>query len=178
MRYARAMISVLIECRNQEAALAATLAALVPGAVEGLVRDVIVVDRGSTDGTERVAEAAGCRFMARATIGEAVNAARGEWLLCLEPGACPQPGWIDALSRHMAEHDRPAYFRRAKARNASLLERLRMRRSPLGSGLFLAKTKACEAAVSATSLRGLAKITRGRRMKLDGALTPAARRRA
>ena len=53
------MISVLIETRNDEAELAHTLASLVPGAVEGVVREVIVCDRGSTDGTASVAEQAG-----------------------------------------------------------------------------------------------------------------------
>ena len=43
------MISVVIGTRDSEVLLASTLAALVPGAVAGLVREVIVADSGSTD---------------------------------------------------------------------------------------------------------------------------------
>ncbi len=39
-----------------------TLAALVPGATAGIVREVIVADGGSRDDTEKVADIAGCRF--------------------------------------------------------------------------------------------------------------------
>ena len=40
-----------------------TLAALVPGATAGIVREVIVADGGSRDDTEQVADIAGCRFL-------------------------------------------------------------------------------------------------------------------
>ncbi|TIU37731.1 MAG: glycosyl transferase family 2, partial [Mesorhizobium sp.] len=68
------MLSVLIETRNDEEGLARTLASLVGGAVEGVVRDVIVCDQGSTDQTHRVAEHAGCHYVSgglSAGIGQA-----------------------------------------------------------------------------------------------------------
>ena len=43
------MLSVLIETRNDEEGLARTLASLIAAAVEGVVREVIVCDLGSTD---------------------------------------------------------------------------------------------------------------------------------
>ena len=43
------MISVIIPTLNSEIVLAHTLAALVPAAAEGVVREVIVVDGGSSD---------------------------------------------------------------------------------------------------------------------------------
>ena len=49
------MISVVVPTLNAEAGLAASLTSLVPAAVEGLVREVIVVDGGSTDGTAAAA---------------------------------------------------------------------------------------------------------------------------
>ncbi|NWG93335.1 MAG: glycosyltransferase, partial [Parvularculaceae bacterium] len=54
-----APISVVIPTLNAERALSATLASLVPAAVEGLVREVIVSDGVSTDATRDIARAAG-----------------------------------------------------------------------------------------------------------------------
>ncbi|TIU04590.1 MAG: glycosyl transferase family 2, partial [Mesorhizobium sp.] len=48
------MLSVLIQTLNDEERLARTLASLIGGAVEGVVRDVVVCDGGSTDQTHRV----------------------------------------------------------------------------------------------------------------------------
>ncbi|MDP3898731.1 MAG: glycosyltransferase, partial [Mesorhizobium sp.] len=50
------MLTVVIETRNEEEALARTLASLVGGSVEGVVREVMVHDRGSTDHTVLVAD--------------------------------------------------------------------------------------------------------------------------
>lgn len=75
------MLTVVLECQDQESELAQTLSVLVAGAVEGLVSDVIVLDHGSRDGTSRVADAAGCRFHSQWDIKDIVRAARGEWLL-------------------------------------------------------------------------------------------------
>src|SRR4051794_13129654 len=84
------MISVVIFTRDSEVLLASTLAALVPGAVAGLVREVIVADGGSTDGTATVADVAGCQFFASteplgARLSTAAAMARAEWLLFLRP---------------------------------------------------------------------------------------------
>ncbi|HET6928016.1 MAG TPA: glycosyltransferase, partial [Hyphomicrobiaceae bacterium] len=53
------MISVIIPTLNAEATLAETLSALVPAAVAGLVREVLVVDGGSSDRTAEIVERAG-----------------------------------------------------------------------------------------------------------------------
>ncbi len=45
------MLTVIMETKDNEAELAQTLSALVAGAVEGLVSDVIILDHGSTDGS-------------------------------------------------------------------------------------------------------------------------------
>ena len=57
------MLSVIIATHDSERTLMPTLAALVPGAMTGLVSDVVVADGGSQDDTEVVAEHAGCNFM-------------------------------------------------------------------------------------------------------------------
>ena len=57
------MFSIIIATHDSERALVPTLAALVPGATAGIVREVIVADGGSRDETEQVADIAGCRFL-------------------------------------------------------------------------------------------------------------------
>ena len=92
------MITVIIETRDDEVRLAHALAALVPAATEGVVRDVIVVDCGSSDGTLAVADAAGCTIVAGgAGFGSArraaVEQARGDWLLFTSPATALGPNW-------------------------------------------------------------------------------------
>ena len=52
------MLSVIIPTLNSERMLVATLAMLVPGAMSGVVREVTIVDGGSTDATLEIADAA------------------------------------------------------------------------------------------------------------------------
>lgn len=94
------MFSIVIPTHDSERALVPTLAALVPGATAGIVREVIVADGGSRDGTEQVADIAGCRFLASkesrgARLKAAAAAARADWLMFLAPGLVPGPSWID-----------------------------------------------------------------------------------
>jgi hypothetical protein len=102
------MISVVIGTRDSEVQLASTLAALVPGAVAGLVREVIVADGGSTDATATVADVAGCRFFVSAEplgarLSVAAAMARADWLLFLRPGSVPGSRWIDEVQRFLRE---------------------------------------------------------------------------
>jgi len=57
------MLSVIIATEDSERLLVPTLAALIPGALAGIVREVIVADAGSRDGTAAVADIAGCRVV-------------------------------------------------------------------------------------------------------------------
>lgn len=118
------MLSVIIPTHNNEFALARCLAALVPGAVDGVVAEVIVADRRSDDGTTKVADAAGCRIVSldeerdeRVAAALAV-AERGRWILVLEPTVALEPGWqnevgafIDATERAGRASERTAVFR-------------------------------------------------------------------
>ena len=92
------MITVVIETHDDEVGLAHALAALVPAATEGIVREVVIIDRGSRDGTLVVADAAGCTIIdARKVVGDsrhqAAEQARGDWLLFLSPLSTLAPGW-------------------------------------------------------------------------------------
>jgi rSAM/selenodomain-associated transferase 2 len=92
------MISVVIPTLNAEADLARTLTALVPAAVDGLVRDVVIADGGSVDATAKIAEEAGAKFVeARrgrgVQLAEGARHAKGDWLLFLHADTVLQPGW-------------------------------------------------------------------------------------
>ena len=94
------MLSIILATNDSERALVPTLAALVPGATAGIVREVLVADGGSRDGTEKVADIAGCGFLvsgesAGARLKVAAQGARGDWLMFIRPGAVPAFTWID-----------------------------------------------------------------------------------
>ena len=92
------MLSVVIPTLNADRSLARSLAAIVPGAVAGLVKDVVVVDGGSSDETVAVAEEAGCNVVhARKGRGqqlaEGARCARGDWFLFLHADTELEAGW-------------------------------------------------------------------------------------
>ncbi len=97
------MISVVIATLNDTQRLTATLAALAPAAVDGFVREVIIADGGSSDGTLEVAEDAGADVVAGG-FGEAIAAARQPWVLILRPGSRPQVGWEQSAHAHMRDY--------------------------------------------------------------------------
>jgi rSAM/selenodomain-associated transferase 2 len=112
------MLSVVIPTLNAEQTLPATLGPLVRGAISGLVREVVVVDGGSTDATPRIAEAMGARF-ARAPRGRGpqlvvgAETATSDWLLFLHPGTQLAAGWEEEVA-HFIERvgeERAAAFR-------------------------------------------------------------------
>ena len=136
----KGMISVLIETKDDEEGLAKTLASLVSGAVEGLVREVIVCDLGSSDGTETVAEHAGCIFLAGTRCEEAVDGARSEWVLMLKPGARLAPGWVEAAREHVAAAESPAIFSRSRQSELPFWSKWLKRRERFAEGLLMRRT--------------------------------------
>jgi hypothetical protein len=96
--YQGSMITAIFATRDVEMGLAHALHALVPGATEGILREVIVVDGGSRDGTRVVADAAGCEIVEGSGVAEddlrrAAERARSDWLLFLSPGCVLDAGW-------------------------------------------------------------------------------------
>ncbi|MBC2884532.1 glycosyl transferase [Ochrobactrum sp. CM-21-5] len=128
------MLSVLIETHNAERPLAFTLSALVPAVVEGLLRRVVVIDRGSTDETALVAVGAGCSYYSETDIDVALAELRTPWVLFLKPGAVPQEGWEEVARRHMEGEGGPARF--SLAADAGLLARLETVRPLLRDGVI------------------------------------------
>ncbi|MDQ0319361.1 glycosyltransferase involved in cell wall biosynthesis [Pararhizobium capsulatum DSM 1112] len=159
------MLSIIMETRNNEAELAQSLSALVSGAVEGLVSDVIVLDHGSEDGSSRVADAAGCRFFLEWELGDVIRSARGEWLLVLEPGARLTGRWIDDIAEYMALNRAPARFSPARLYRKPLLKRLFRRGSALEHGLLVPRNAA--AATSGKRLDDLVKALSARRLAVE-----------
>ncbi|MGO4566610.1 glycosyl transferase [Rhizobium sp. 2YAF20] len=165
------MLTVIIECKDQEPELAQTLAALVSGAVEGLVCDVVVLDHGSRDGTSRVADAAGCRFYSQWDIKDILRSARGEWLLLVEPGARPQSGWIDEIAEYMALNKVPARFTESRGYRRPFLKRIGRALPPLELGFLMSKGQAIAAARTGMQLSEFAKGQKIR--KLSSELIPS-----
>ena len=98
------MLSVIIPTEGVEQPAVATLAALVPGAAAGIVREVLLVDRAGTGVIERVADVAGCRFLSSegtraAALADGARAARSPWLMFLHAGAVLDSGWIEETSQ-------------------------------------------------------------------------------
>jgi hypothetical protein len=98
------MLSVIIPTEGVEQPTVATLAALVPGAAAGVVREVLLVDRTGTGVIERVADVAGCRFLRSqgsrsAALAAGARHARSPWMMFLHAGAVLDAGWIDETAQ-------------------------------------------------------------------------------
>ena len=104
------MLTVVIPTLNAEASLAATLTALVPGVVDGMVREVVIVDGGSSDRTLRIAEASGADVI-KAAPGRGAQLAAGAararfpWLLFLHADTVLEPGWEREVAAFMERVD-------------------------------------------------------------------------
>ena len=119
------MLSVIIPTEGVEQPAVATLAALVPGAAAGVIREVLLVDRAGNGVIERVADVAGCRFLEfegtrAAALAAGARAARSPWLMFLHAGAVLDNGWIDETTQfiqNVSGSDRPraGVFRYARS---------------------------------------------------------------
>lgn len=167
------MLSVLIETRDDEEGLARTLASLVGAAVEGVVREVIVCDLGSTDQTHYVAEHAGCGYVASGGIKVGIAQAKSDWLLLVEPGARLAEGWTEDAVRHMSRLSMAARFTRSRASNRPFWARVTSRPRALEQALIITRKQAMVQARNGADAEGIA---RGLAMKtLDAEIVVAQR---
>ncbi|QPC94201.1 glycosyltransferase [Mesorhizobium sp. INR15] len=167
------MLSVLIETHNDEEGLARTLASLIGGAVEGVVRDVIVCDTGSSDQTHRVAEHAGCQYLAGGGIAAGIKQAKGDWLLLLEPGARLVEGWIDDVVAHTARQTMAARFSRTRGSRTPFLARVLSGNRALAEGLVISKRQAASLSKNAGNAEALARGLATKRLDAEIWVAPS-----
>jgi len=100
------MISVVLLASEDLQGLAAQMAMLVPAAVDGLVKEVILVGP-SEPGVEALVEDSGARMVAvegdgAARLAAGAAAARGDWILTLRATPALREGWRDPVEKHLA----------------------------------------------------------------------------
>jgi rSAM/selenodomain-associated transferase 2 len=120
------MLSVVIPTLDSAPTLAATLDRI------GGADEILVVDGGSIDDGERIAQRHGARLIRApkgrgAQLAAGAEAARGDWLLFLHADTLPGPGWREAVAAHAAAApDKAGCFRFGladRAWQARLVER-------------------------------------------------------
>ncbi|SDX73533.1 hypothetical protein SAMN05444336_10965 [Albimonas donghaensis] len=103
-----APLSIVIPTLNASGEIGPCLGALAEALTEGLIREVILTDGGSSDGIELVADAAGAELVSGPAgrggqLARGAEAAQGEWLLFLHADTILSRGWSEAVRRHMRE---------------------------------------------------------------------------
>ncbi|MCJ7871507.1 TIGR04283 family arsenosugar biosynthesis glycosyltransferase [Phaeobacter sp. J2-8] len=103
----RAPISVIIPTLNAGADLPACLMTLGEGLKEGVIRELIISDGGSTDTTLETAAAAGADVVTGppsrgAQLRRGADAAQGDWLLFLHADSQLSQGWTGPVLDHLA----------------------------------------------------------------------------
>ncbi|MEM9205227.1 MAG: TIGR04283 family arsenosugar biosynthesis glycosyltransferase [Pseudomonadota bacterium] len=92
------LISIVIPTLNAEETLPDTLSCLVEGALDGLVRDVVVADGGSSDQTMAIADYMGCEVVTSERgrgyqLAAGAEAAKSDWLLFLHADTVLDARW-------------------------------------------------------------------------------------
>ena len=139
-------ISVIIPTLDSARHLPRALAPLVDGMANGLIREVIISDGGSSDETPDVADAAGCtlisgeRGRAKQLLAGAARA-KGKWLLFLHPETALARGWTEEVQMFLQFSEarkRAATFKLAfddrSAKSALFWARLRAKAMKLPRG--------------------------------------------
>jgi glycosyltransferase involved in cell wall biosynthesis len=92
-------VSVVIICHNESHIIARTIAA-----AQQVSDDVVVVDSGSTDGTQHIVTSSGARLIETGWEGYGINknkgvaAARKDWILSIDADEIPDAALIQALN--------------------------------------------------------------------------------
>lgn len=138
-----APISIIIPTLNAEQEISACLAALTPGISQHVIREVLVVDGGSTDKTLLPAFEAGARLIRSADKGRGRQLrtgglnAKGDWLLFLHADTLLEASWAEETLHHIRRNsDKAACFtlayRSANPKARWLESRANLRTKALG----------------------------------------------
>jgi hypothetical protein len=100
------MISVILVASEDLSGLATQMAMLVPAAVDGLVKDVVLV-ADNEPGVEALAEDSGARLVrasgeVKDRLAAGAGAALGDWILTLRADPVLREGWREPVERHLA----------------------------------------------------------------------------
>ena len=102
-----APLSIVIPALNAEADIQLCLTSLMPGLEAGLIREVLVIDGGSTDQTRDIAERTGADVIVTDQPGRArqlrvgAERARGDWLLFLHADTALSRNWAERAIAHL-----------------------------------------------------------------------------
>lgn len=109
-----APLSIIIPAYNAAANLPLCLSSLMPGLEAGLIKEVLVVDGGSSDNTARIADGTGATVLASPQKGRAAQLrhgadnARGNWLLFLHADTALSRDWAERVQAHIAQRPQNA----------------------------------------------------------------------
>jgi hypothetical protein len=158
------MITLLIEVDSRAGEpLARTLASLIPAVVDGIVLDAIVINCDQSPEIEKIGDAAGAICVAGDDLPAAIQMARGDWLMCLEPGARLRDGWSDAVLAALARPTTgPGSQFRFRTDGYGLKDLFR-RSNGLRAGLIIHKRQA--EAAKAPTLEAMARGRAARRLE-------------
>jgi glycosyltransferase involved in cell wall biosynthesis len=101
------MITVVLPTHDSAARLVAVLTVLVPAAMDGLVKNVVFADAGSTDATLDIAEDSGAWVITvQGDVGTRLAAgcaaAKGAWILALGEDLALPETWRVHVEAHLA----------------------------------------------------------------------------
>jgi len=111
-----APLGTIIPTLNAQEALPDCIEMLFEGLFDGLIREMVVSDGGSSDDTCEIAEALGARVITGAAgrgaqLRRGGQAAQSEWLLVLHADTRLAPGWSGKVLEHMqSAPDHAGYF--------------------------------------------------------------------
>ncbi len=148
------MLSVIIPTLNAESRLNACLGAIKQPMVDGLIREVIIVDGGSTDDSVKIAESFGAKILTAppgrgGQMKAGAAGASGEFFLFLHGDTVLEVGWEDEARIFIEKkcYDAAVFTLAFDAKGiapgivaAGAMLRTRFTKSPYGDqGLFISK---------------------------------------
>ena len=104
------MLSIVIPTLDSKNHLPRTLSALVPGALEGLVKELVVVDGGSKDATIAIADEAGAKIITSEKgrglqLRAGGEVAKSDWLLFLHADTVLADRWLEEVGSFIRQGD-------------------------------------------------------------------------